>query len=227
MSNPPDLSYDTHMESDEMSTEVPEYGFKTGLASHTMAYLIPAIKKLSGDRLKEGARVLDVGCGNGYLVGWCIERGCVGVGLDLSKTGIEIARREHPEGRFELLAADENVLKNLREDPFDVVVSTEVVEHLYAPRDWARGCLAALRPGGRLICSTPYHGYIKNLALSLTDKWDHHWKPLWDGGHIKFWSPMTLAKLLTECGFENVQWVGAGRLPQLWKSLVMSADRPR
>ena len=33
-------------------------------------------------------------------------------------------------------------------------ISTEVVEHLYAPREWAKGCFRALKPGGRLICTT-------------------------------------------------------------------------
>ena len=89
-----------------------------------------------------------------------------------------------------------------------------------------RGCLLATRPGGRFICTTPYHGYLKNLAISLTNKWDDHITPFWDGGHIKFWSRKTLGRLLTEAGFTNLQFRGAGRLPYLWMSMVMSGDRP-
>jgi hypothetical protein len=37
-----------------------------------------------------------------------------------------------------------------------------------------------------LIITTPYHGYLKNIALSVSVKFDHHVNPLWDGGHIKF-----------------------------------------
>jgi 2-polyprenyl-3-methyl-5-hydroxy-6-metoxy-1,4-benzoquinol methylase len=70
------------------------------------------------------------------------------------------------------LAADERVLENLNEPPFDHVISTETVEHLYDPQAFARGCFAATRPGGRFICSTPYHGYLKTLALALAGKWD-------------------------------------------------------
>jgi 2-polyprenyl-3-methyl-5-hydroxy-6-metoxy-1,4-benzoquinol methylase len=33
-------------------------------------------------------------------------------------------------------------------------ISTEVVEHLYASREWAKGAFRALKPGGRLICTT-------------------------------------------------------------------------
>jgi len=45
-----------------------------------------------------------------------------------------------------------------------------------------------LRPGGRLIISTPYHGNLKNPFIALSNKWDSHLSPPWDGGHIKLWS---------------------------------------
>src|SRR5436189_41464 len=110
--------------------------------------------------------------------------------------------------------------------PFDIVVSTEVVEHLYAPRVWARACFQALKQGGRFICTTPYHGYWKNLAISLLGHWDKHLNPLWDGGHIKLWSEATLHRLLEEAGFVNFQARGAGRIPVLWMTMVARADRP-
>jgi 2-polyprenyl-3-methyl-5-hydroxy-6-metoxy-1,4-benzoquinol methylase len=102
-----------------------------------------------------------------------------------------------------------------------------VVEHLYAPREWARGCFAALKPGGHLICTTPYHGYFKNLVLSLLGRWDSHANPLWDGGHIKLWSRRTLSALLTEAGFTNLEFRGAGRVPGLWMTMVVKAEKPK
>ncbi len=146
--------------------------------------------------------------------------------MDLSREGIDIARRSFPGARFEVLPADDNLLSNLQADPFDVVISTEVVEHLYDPRAYVKGCFEAIRPGGRFVCSTPYHGYLKNLALALANKWDKHADPLWDCGHIKLWSRNTLFKLLTEGQFTNLQFRGAGRLPYLWMSMVVSGDRP-
>jgi 2-polyprenyl-6-hydroxyphenyl methylase/3-demethylubiquinone-9 3-methyltransferase len=98
---------------------------------------------------------------------------------------------------------------------FDIVISTEVVEHCYAPRAWAVFANAALRPGGIFICSTPYHGYLKNLVLALSGKLDAHFTALWDGGHIKFWSRSTLSQLLLEVGFSDPHFCGPGRLPLL------------
>jgi 2-polyprenyl-3-methyl-5-hydroxy-6-metoxy-1,4-benzoquinol methylase len=154
-----------------------------------------------------------------------LRRGCQVVGIDLSVEGIAQARRAHPQGRFELMEADDRILERLDEAPFDLVISTEVVEHVYAPRSWAKGCWSALKPGGHLICSTPYHGYLKNLSLSLLGKWDFHANPLWDGGHIKLWSRKTLTQLLIETGFQDISFRGAGRIPWLWMTMVLKATR--
>jgi SAM-dependent methyltransferase len=200
-----------------------EYGFDNAAPPHTLRYLLPPILSLCPP-LGPGVRVLDVGCGNGAITAEFIRRGCCTVGIDLSEQGICIARKAHPQARFEVLSADENLLQNLGEKPFDVVLSTEVVEHLYDPRGYAHGCFAATKPGGRFVCSTPYHGYLKNLMLAVTNQWDKHANPLWDGGHIKLWSRRTLEGLLLDAGFCNFQFRGAGRLPYLWMSMVLGAD---
>jgi 2-polyprenyl-6-hydroxyphenyl methylase/3-demethylubiquinone-9 3-methyltransferase len=188
-------------------------------------HLLPPIFALSG-KLRPGLRVLDVGCGNGFIAGRFLAKGCEVVGIDLSESGITLARKTYPAGRFEVAAADARILANLGCEPFDLVISTEVVEHLYAPRPYAAGCFQALRRGGRFICSTPYHGYMKNLVLAVLNKWDAHASPLWDGGHIKLWSRNTLSTLLAEAGFVNLQFRGAGRVPRLWMTMVMSGDKP-
>jgi len=206
--------------------EYKEFRYWNALPSHTHYYLMPALLSLSAPVLQTGATVLDVGCGNGFNAGQFLARGCRVVGIDLSETGIAIAREKYPQARFERLPADDKLLENLQTEPFDVVVSTEVIEHLYAPRDFVAGCYAALKPGGRFIVSTPYHGYLKNLSIALLNGSDQHANPLADGGHIKFWSRRTLSMLLRECGFRNLQFRGAGRLPLLSKTMVMAGDRP-
>lgn len=166
-----------------------------------------------------------MGCGNGFFIGSLSDQ-CRIVGIDPSEEGIESARAQYPKARWERIAAVPEILELLGSKPFDYVLSVEVVEHVYLPRLWAQACFNALRPGGKMICTTPYHGYLKNLTLSLTDSWDAHIDPLWDGGHIKFWSKKTLTRLLTEAGFIDVSFAGRGRLPWLWKSMVLTAQKP-
>lgn len=171
---------------------------------------------------KTGATtVLDAGCGNGFLAGELHRAGFDVTGVDADENGLEIARQREPGPKF--------MTGNFEAAPpgvFDLVCSTEVVEHLYSPHDLARYCFDALRPAGTLIISTPYHGYIKNVAIAVTNKWDHHHMPNLHGGHIKFWSRAELSRLLEQAGFVMKGFTGAGRVPYLWKSMILIAQRP-
>jgi len=80
---------------------------------------------------------------------------------------------------------------------------------------------AVLKPEGSLLLSTPYHGYLKNLVLSIVNKWDFHFTALWDHGHIKFWSKRTLTLLLESHGYGFKSFVGVGRAPFLWKTMFL------
>jgi 2-polyprenyl-6-hydroxyphenyl methylase/3-demethylubiquinone-9 3-methyltransferase len=145
-------------------------------------------------------------------------------GVDLEENGVRIARGACPDGLFEVASVYDD-LAGLFGHPFDMVVSLEVIEHLFDPRLFLKSVYHDLVPGGLLVLSTPYHGYLKNLAIALCGKFDQHFSPLWDGGHIKFWSRRTLSTVLEECGFSVVDFAGAGRLSCLWKSMVVSARR--
>ena len=207
------------------AAQVPEFGYSSAAPRHTAAYLRPAVMDLL-PRPTAGKRLLDLGCGNGYWVGEMSQLGMTCVGIDPSIEGITVGRKAFPKARFECMVVPDDVCGTLGEAPFDVVVSTEVVEHLYDPRQWAKAAFKSLNPGGVLICSTPYHGYFKNLVLAATGKFDRHFTALWDGGHIKFWSRKTLGALLEEAGFRNIQFRGAGRAPYLWMSMVLSGTKP-
>ena len=84
-------------------------------------------------------------------------------------------------------------------------------------------CRVNPETGGNLIVTMPYHGYLKNMALSLVNGWDKHFSPLWDMGHIKFWSRRTLCQLLEQNGFEVTGFYGVGRAPLFWKSMIVTA----
>jgi len=173
-------------------------------------------------------RVLDLGCGNGDLCGQLARAGYDVVGMELDSDGVRIARQAHPEVPFYNYGVHEDpqlLMRREGERPFDAVVSTEVIEHLYAPHMLPTYARNVLVENGHLILSTPYHGYLKNLMLSLFNHWDQHHTPLWHGGHIKFWSAATLSRLLQDGEFHVTAFRGVGRLPYLWKSMVLTARR--
>ena len=204
--------------------EQPSYGWSSAKAPHSCDYLsaqvVRVIKKLGV------SRVLDLGSGNGVLCGALFDMGVKVVGIERDQGGVDISRRTYPAVKFHRFAVEDDPNRLLAEEsPFDAVVSTEVIEHLYSPHLLPAYAAKVLKPAGRLILTTPYHGYLKNLALAVADKWDHHHTVLWSGGHIKFFSRSTLTALLAEHGFTVEQFIGVGRMPYLWKSMLIVARR--
>ena len=145
--------------------------------------------------------------------------------VDPSISGITIAKASHLNAAFETASTHDDLAA--RFGTFPLLVSLEVVEHCYAPREFAKSVFNLLEPGGKAFISTPYHGYLKNLVLAITGKLDAHFTALWDGGHIKFWSMKTLNTLLTEVGFEQVEFRRVGRISPLAKSMVAIVTKPK
>jgi 2-polyprenyl-3-methyl-5-hydroxy-6-metoxy-1,4-benzoquinol methylase len=151
------------------------------------------------------------------------SRGYDVTGVDPSETGIARARQSFPHLRLEVGSTEEDLGAHYGQ--FPAVVSLEVVEHVFAPREYAKRVFELLEPGGIAIISTPYHSYMKNLALALSGKMDAHFTALWDYGHIKFWSFKTLGILLREAGFIDVGFHRVGRFPILAKSMIATARK--
>ena len=145
--------------------------------------------------------------------------------MDPSSEGISIAARTYPNLQLKEGSAYDDLVSIYGR--FPVILSLEVVEHVYAPREYARTLFDLVEPGGTAIISTPYHGYLKNLAIALTGKMDTHFTALWDHGHIKFWSIQTLSVLLKEAGFGDIRFVRVGRIPPLAKSMIAIACKPK
>jgi 2-polyprenyl-3-methyl-5-hydroxy-6-metoxy-1,4-benzoquinol methylase len=202
------------------------YEYCAANPEHSHSYLFPIVSRLVAD-VPQGASVLDLGCGNGSFLSLFQKRGWKLYGTDFSPTGIEIARQSFPGIDFFLAdstAPTGDLLERVGQ--VDVILSTEVIEHLYDPRGFLRNAYAVLKPGGMIVLTTPYHGYLKNLLLAATGKMDRHFTVLWDHGHIKFWSRKTLSEVLTEAGFSDIRFAGSGRVPYLWKSMVLRATKP-
>jgi 2-polyprenyl-6-hydroxyphenyl methylase/3-demethylubiquinone-9 3-methyltransferase len=212
-------------------TMIPDYGWTTGAPAHAHTYLQPVVLNTvrtvcsATTTSKVPPKIFDAGCGNGSLLLQLKRAGYIVGGSDASDSGILFARRTLGDDvPLKVLSVYDDLASAFGSD-WDVVVATEVIEHLYAPRDFVKRVRALLRPGGALVLSTPYHGYLKNLMLAASGALERHFTALWDGGHIKFWSYRTLTTLLQEAQFKDFRMAGAGRLPWLWKSMVISCVR--
>src|SRR2546430_6513266 len=95
-----------------------DYNFYRSDPSHMHRHFLPPLFELCANRVGPQTRILDVGCGNGYTCGQFLARGGEVVGIDLSESGIALARATYPDIRFELLPADDHLLENLQCEPF-------------------------------------------------------------------------------------------------------------
>jgi 2-polyprenyl-3-methyl-5-hydroxy-6-metoxy-1,4-benzoquinol methylase len=204
-----------------------EYKYDSSQLAHTYSYLTtpllailpPTTSNSNADKI----RILDLGCGNGSFSNVLNQLGYDVLGVEESESGIEIAQQQYPDCKFIEASIYDLPYPQLKPE-FDVVISVEVIEHLFDPKQLIRSAKHCLKPGGTLILTTPYHGYWKNLALALSGKMDSHFTVLWDVGHIKFFSVPTLTQLLMTEGCTNIQFQFAGRFPYLWKSMLCSCQ---
>jgi 2-polyprenyl-3-methyl-5-hydroxy-6-metoxy-1,4-benzoquinol methylase len=203
---------------------VSEYRYSHAGCNCAHDYLLPAITHTLADLQIRPRRAFDLGCGNGSVASWLASQDYDVSGIDPSETGIAEANRAFPTLDLRVGSAYDPLHKSFGQ--FPLVISLEVVEHVYSPRDYARCIQQLLLPKGYALISTPYHGYLKNLALAVTGQWDSHFTALWDHGHIKFWSPKTITTLLTETGLVVHRIIRVGRIPQLAKSMLVIAQQP-
>ena len=181
---------------------------------------VALVQKLDGVR-----SICDLGCGNGHIAGRLGLHGYEVTGIDASRSGIGIAQRAYPSATF-IEATIDRGLENFGLPGFDLVISSDVIEHLYRPSDLVEAAYSLLKPGAYLLLGTPYHGYLKNLALAVAGRMDSHFSALHDGGHIKFFSVKTLSQLMIAHSFQDLSFTFYGRASWLWKNMICHARKP-
>jgi 2-polyprenyl-3-methyl-5-hydroxy-6-metoxy-1,4-benzoquinol methylase len=208
-----------------LKTQEYEYGYNTSeMDPHSLVVLPGLLAMLSqhAKSVNKSLNILDLGCGNGSLTHAILQHGYSITGLEESASGIQLARKSYPDCQF-IQASIYDAPTKEHHHAYDVVMAIEVIEHLFFPSALLRAARQYLNPGGRLILSTPYHGYLKNIVLALTGSMDSHYGVLYEGGHIKFFSVKTLTQLLEQQNYRNIQFSFVGRGPYLWKSMISSA----
>ena len=143
-----------------------------------------------------GARVLDVGCGPGYLCELLTARG-------YRVTGLEKAGWGPPDGPrgYALIDADLDRGLPSMDARFDVIVCADVLEHLRDPAALLRQLRGVLAPGGRLIASLPNSGHLYFRLVTLSGRFPKLDKGLFDRTHIHFFTWDGWCALFTAAGF--------------------------
>jgi len=153
---------------------VENYGWSSNKPERSHHYLLPIV--LKNLRKYKVNRLLDIRTGNGATLPIWNKNGFKVSAMEPDKIGFEIASKNVNADVRQLGCSD--ILPLDWKNNFDGIVSLEVIEHMFDPMQLAITSFSALAKDGILIVTTPYHGYIKNLFLSIFNKWDFHHHPI-------------------------------------------------
>jgi SAM-dependent methyltransferase len=150
--------------------------------------------------LKSGMRVLDAGCGSGrHLCEAFRTPGVEVAGVDLSRVDLSKAKgflslmAREQEGRWSVACADVTHLP-FASGRFDVVVCSEVLEHVFDNQAAVAELVRVLKPGGDLIVTVPRF-LPERVCWALSEA--YHREP---GGHIRIYRKRELMTLLETAG---------------------------
>jgi SAM-dependent methyltransferase len=107
--------------------------------------------------------LLDVGCGNAWAAEACLPKNITVVSADIALTNPLKALQKLPVAHHYGLVADALHLP-VQPEKFDAIIAAEIMEHVTDPAGFIQNLYRALKKGGRLIITTPYH---EKLEYSL------------------------------------------------------------
>lgn len=169
-----------------------------------------------------GARVIDVGCGEGAFTAALADQGALAIGVDVAAEPLRRAAAMHPG--LDVRLVQEHAPLPFDDGSFDVAWAGEVLEHVVDVVGMLDELWRVLSPGGILFASTPNHPPLPVLWLALSRRaFDAHFDPRSD--HVRFFSPRTLRAVLEGAGFERARIRSAGGPPGLAPVLLATARK--
>jgi 2-polyprenyl-3-methyl-5-hydroxy-6-metoxy-1,4-benzoquinol methylase len=160
-----------------------------GLADHADTL----IRHLPASRVGPGARILDVGCGDGRDIAFLNSLGYRASGVELDPKAVHAARAKG----LDVIEGD-LASAAFADESYDVVTSSHVLEHLHNPRAFLAESRRVLKTGGFLVTITP------NGASELLTRHGRNWRGLEPPRHIVLYNAENLAGLASESGLREV-----------------------
>ncbi len=169
---------------------------KIGFYNFTYYYLLRSLQKayrLIGKR----PTVLDIGCGVGTIALYLSDFSQFVVGIDLSERAVSIATLAAQSTNSHNARFYRSELRSFNQI-FDLVVATEIIEHVPDEKDFLNKIYSSLSPGGVLLLSTPLTDNIL-VGTKLYNKFDL------EVGHLRRYNQESIVSLLQEHRFEIIE----------------------
>jgi SAM-dependent methyltransferase len=121
-------------------------------------------------RLKAEEKILEVGCATGSFVERLCSDGFDAEGIEFNLAAVAKAQ----DKKLPVSTVDLVTLANSKPMAYDVVCSFQVLEHVSDPAAFISGCIALLKPKGRLVICVPNNDSFLKYQYSLLDMPPHH-----------------------------------------------------
>jgi SAM-dependent methyltransferase len=153
------------------------------------------------ERVRPGERVLDIGSGKGELAHDLVTRaGAAVVGLDNNPHHVAFARSRFPHERLEIVEGD--VLDGLPDGHFDVVVLSNVLEHIAGRVELLRRIVESATPA-RILLRVPV--YARDWTVPLKQEVGLPWFS--DPDHEVEYDPESFRSELRDAGLEATELI--------------------
>jgi O-antigen biosynthesis protein len=150
-------------------------------------------------------RVLEAGCASGHMSEILHSQGCRVVGVEIDAAVVEPARAWLDEvviGNFD----GDDVWQQLDEEPFDVILFGDVLEHLRDPLKTLRASLHHLDPAGTVVISVPNIAHADVKIALMKGTFPYSESGLLDRTHISFFTKDSLLQMIRDAGLVAVEF---------------------
>ena len=152
--------------------------------------------------LPDGARVLDVGCGEGAFSAALADAGAKPIAVDVADEPLRRLRARFPQ-LTDVRRAQAGEPLPLADGEADAVWAGEVIEHVVDVGAFCAELRRVVKPAGPLIVTTPDHPRRLLARFALKPRaFDAHFSPYAD--HVRFFTARTLIGVLEDAGFATV-----------------------
>jgi 2-polyprenyl-3-methyl-5-hydroxy-6-metoxy-1,4-benzoquinol methylase len=169
-------------------------------------------------------KILEIGCGDGSTGEHALAEGKCG-----TYCGIEIVFEAAEKAMCrlsEVLAGDiETLSLPWRDHTFDVLILSEVLEHLIDPWHTLQRLRPLLKPGALVFASSPNVSNHKIIRMLLKGEWNLADSGIMDRTHLRWFTPKTYRAMFHDCGYSvtSVSHLGMSRKGKLLSALTLGS----